>query len=178
MVLFKTRSDRFAALRDLLLAVAFLASPASAASAADLRAELQPFAFLVGSCWTGTFPNATSTDTHCFETVYGGLFIRDRHVVRGAKTPYEGESIHAWDAKQKKLVFTYWASNGMVSTGTAEPQASGEIVFPEEHSSGVSIKSVWTPRGADAYDIWVAEMKDGQWREQWRMTMKRDAAAK
>ncbi len=162
-----------------LLAVVLGASPAAGgASASAVRAELKPFEFLVGSCWTGTFPNGTSTDTHCFEPVYGGLFVRDRHIVRGAKTPYEGESIHAWDAQQKKLVFTYWASSGDISTGTSEPQASGEIVFPEAHSSGVSIKSVWTPRGPDTYDVWAAEMKDGQWREQWRMTMKRDAPAK
>jgi hypothetical protein len=162
-----------------LIAVVLLAAPEPPASPASsgVRAELKPFEFLLGSCWTGTFPNGTSTDTHCFEPVYGGLFVRDRHVVRGAKTPYEGESIHAWDATQKKLVFTYWASNGAVSTGTAEPQASGEIVFPEAHSGGASIKSVWTPRGPDAYDVWVAEMKDGQWREQWRMTMRRDAPA-
>ena len=70
-----------------LLAVVLGASPA-AGGAAEVRAELKPFAFLVGSCWTGTFPNGTSTDTHCFEPVYGGLFIRDRHVVRGARTPY------------------------------------------------------------------------------------------
>jgi hypothetical protein len=155
-----------------LLALALAADAAPAA----VRAELKPLQFLVGSCWTGTFPDGVQTDTHCFEPVYGGQFIRDRHVVRKGKTPYEGETIHAWDAKQKKLVFTYWANNGSISTGTADPQPSGEIVFPESHSAGLAIKSVWTPKGADAYDVTVSEQKDGQWKELWRMAMKRDAA--
>lgn len=160
---------------DGLLALALLAAPAAPASApASVRPELKPFEFLVGSCWTGTFPDGKATDTHCFEPVYGGRFIRDRHVVRGAKMPYEGESIHAWDATRKKLVFTYWASDGSISTGTSEPQPSGEILFPEDHSSGSAIRSVWTPKGADAYEVLVSEVKEGQPREMWRMTMKRD----
>jgi hypothetical protein len=157
-----------------LLALALVAGNAGPA---EVRAELKPLQFLVGSCWTGTFPDGTKTDTHCFEPVYGGLFIRDRHVVRGGKTLYEGETIHAWDPRQKRLVFTYWANNGSISTGFADPQPSGEIVFPEDHSSGAAIRSVWTPRGPDSYEILVSEQKDGQSRELWRMTMKREAAA-
>jgi hypothetical protein len=166
-----------------LLALALVAGAEPAAGASgpiEVRAELKPLQFLVGSCWTGTFPDGAKTDTHCFEPVFGGLFIRDRHVVHGAKTPYEGETIHAWDPKQKRLVFTYWASSGSISTGFAEPQASGEIVFPEDNvSSGGRqiIKSVWTPH-ADSYDVTVSEQKDGQWRELWHMTMKRAAAGK
>lgn len=157
-----------------LLALALLAP----ASPAAVRAELQPLAFLVGSCWTGTFPDGVQTDTHCFEPVYGGQFIRDRHVVRGGKVPYEGETIHAWDAKAKSLVFTYWANNGSISTGRAQPQPSGEIVFPESHSAGLTLKTVWTPKGPDAYEVVVTEEKDGQSKELWRMAMKRDAAKK
>ena len=158
---------------DGLLAVVLLAGPASAP--ASVRAELAPLQFLVGSCWTGTFPDGKVTDTHCFEPVFGGQFIRDRHVVRGAKEPYEGESLHAWDPRKKSLVYTYWASNGTLSTGTAQPQPSGEIVFPEDHSSGSSIRSVWTPH-ADSYDVVVSEQTDDQWRELWRMTLKRQAS--
>lgn len=158
---------------DGLLALALVASDAPA-----VRAELEPFAFLVGSCWTGAFKDG-STDTHCFEPVYGGAFVRDRHVVRGAKQPYEGETIHAWDARQKRLVFTYWASDGSLTTGVAEPKPSGEIVFPQEHESAAGrrvLRSVWTPSGPDSYDVVVAEQKDGAWRELWRMAMKREAA--
>ena len=141
-----------------------------------LRAELQPLAFLVGSCWTGAFPDGKSRDTHCYEAVYAGQFVRDRHVVRGGTRPYEGETIYAWDPKQKRIVFTYWNSDGGISTGVVEP-GDGEIVFPEAHADGsgqMTLKTVWTLRDADTYDSWVAQFRDGQWREMWRMTMRRE----
>ena len=161
-----------------LLALVVAAGPAAPT---EVRAELKPFQFLVGSCWTGTFPDGKATDTHCFEPVYGGQFIRDTHVVKGPK-PYEGESIHAWDAQKKKLVYVYWANSGSISFGTSEPQASGEIVFPQADvasSAGtVAIKSTWTPRGPDSYEVWASHLKDGEWKETWRMVMKRDVKGK
>lgn len=166
----------------LALAAGPLAPPAGAAGAAAVREELKPFQFLVGSCWTGTFPDGKATDTHCFESVYGGQFIRDTHVVRNGPKPYEGESIHAWDAQKKQLVYVYWATSGSISFGTSEPQPSGEIVFPQADVSSsagtVAIKSTWTPRGADTYEVWASQLKDGEWKETWRMVMKRDAKGK
>jgi hypothetical protein len=154
-----------------------LALAAATTGAADVREPLRPLAFLVGSCWTGAFPDGKSTDTHCFECVFDGQFIRDRHVVRGGKTPYAGETIYAWHPKRQKIVYTYWASDGSLSTGEAQPGGAGEIVFPEAHASEggeMTIKNVWSRKGADAYEVWVAEKKDGQWRELWRMTLRRD----
>lgn len=151
------------------------AVPSPQASA--VREPLAPLAFLVGSCWTGTFPDGKATDTHCFESMYDGHFIRDRHIVKGGK-PYQGETIYGWDARAKKIVFTYWNSDGGISTGSAEP-AAGEIVFPETHAlqggGQMTIKTVWSKTGTDAYDVYAAQLKDGQWREMWRMTMRRTA---
>ena len=143
--------------------------------AAGVRAELRPLAFLVGSCWAGTFPDGKATDTHCFESLFDGKFIRDRHTVRGGKVPYAGETIYAWDPKQKKVVYTYWASDGGISTGVMEPTASGELEFPEEYrgTSQIRLKNVWARRTADTYEVWVAQQKDGAWREMWRMSLRR-----
>jgi hypothetical protein len=158
-----------------LFALVLAAGPAAPA---QVREELKPFQFLVGSCWTGTFPDGKATDTHCFEPVYGGQFIRDTHVVKGGPKAYEGESIHAWDAQKKKLVYVYWANSGSISFGTSEPQASGEIVFPladvASSAGTVAIKSTWTARGADSYEVSSSQLESGQWRELWRMVMKRD----
>jgi hypothetical protein len=161
------------------LGIAALCAVVATAAAAELRDELRPLQFLVGSCWTGTFPDGKATDTHCFEPVFEGQFLRDRHVVRGAKKAYAGESLYAWDPKQKKVTYMYWNSDGGISTGVAEPGSPGEITFPEEHTSSggeTTLKSVWTRRGDDAYDVWSAQKKDGQWREMWRMTLRRDPA--
>jgi hypothetical protein len=131
-----------------------LAAAAQQQAAGSLREPLRPLEFLVGSCWTGTFPRGTSTDTHCFESVFDGQFVRDRHVVR----------------------YTYWASDGGLSTGTMEP-GKGEIVFSESYASetgGMKMRNVWTPTGADSYDVVLAQWKDGEWRDMWRMTMHRE----
>lgn len=147
-----------------------------ASEAGPLRDPLRPLQFFVGSCWTGTFPGGKTTDTHCFDSVFGGKFVRDRHIVRGGKEPYEGETIYGWDPRQKKVVYTYWASDGGLSTGTME-QVDGGLMFPESYEGdrgSAKMRNVWTITGADTYDVVVSQSKDGVWREMWRMTMRRD----
>ena len=79
---------------------------------------LQPWAALVGHCWVGDAPGNTGTDKHCFETVYGGQHIRDRHQVSvGGKVVYSGEAIYS--AKGPQVIFTYWNSLGGLGTGSA-----------------------------------------------------------
>ena len=149
---------------------------AQAPAPASLSEPLRPLEFLVGSCWTGTFPGGKSTDTHCFEPVFAGTFIRDRHVVRGGKQPYEGETIYGWDPRQKKVIYTYWASDGAISTGSME-RVQGGLMFPESYAGdrgGVTMRNVWTITGPDSYDVVVSQLKDGAWREMWRMTMRRE----
>lgn len=141
----------------------------------SIREPLRPLEFLVGSCWTGTFPGGKATDTHCFESVFGGTFVRDRHVVRGGKGPYEGETLYAWDPKQKRVAYTYWASDGAISTGTMEA-GRAEFVFSESYAAdggGLKLRNVWRITGTDTYDVEVSQWKDGGWREMWRMTMRR-----
>lgn len=140
-----------------------------------LRQELRPLQFLVGSCWTATFPDGKQIDTHCFESVYRGQFLRDRHVVRGAKSPYEGETLYAWDPKQKKVVYTYWASDGGISTGFVVP-APGEIRFQESYAGaggGLELETVWKRQGENGYQARVRQRKDGEWREMWTMEFSR-----
>jgi hypothetical protein len=154
-----------------------MAIAAQAPASGSLSEPLRPLQFLVGSCWTGTFPGAKSTDTHCFEPVYDGKFLRDRHVVRGGKQPYEGETIYAWDPKQKKVTYTYFASDGGVSTGTMETVRGG-LVFSESYEGergGLKMRNLWTVTGPDSYDVVVSQWKDGEWREMWRMNMRRSA---
>src|SRR4051812_49896955 len=79
--------------------VALAGMPSAArAQGARVNPAFKPLEFLVGSCWTGTFPDGKQTDTHCFEWLYDRHFIRVRHVVRGGP-PYEGESTYRVDPK-------------------------------------------------------------------------------
>jgi hypothetical protein len=92
---------------------------AGAASVGTIaEAPLRPWAALVGHCWVGEAPGGAGNDKHCFESVYGGEHIRDRHVVTVAgKEVYAGESIYS--AKGPQVTFTYWNSLGGLGTGTA-----------------------------------------------------------
>ena len=94
--------------------------------AAATPVPLQPLAGLVGHCWRADIAKDV-TDTHCFEAVYDGGHIRDRHAVTQAgKTVYAGETIYS--AEAGKLVFTYFNSLGGVGRGTASTE-SGRVHF-------------------------------------------------
>jgi hypothetical protein len=88
---------------------------------------LAPWAYLVGHCWTGPAPVPGGTDRHCFESVYDGQHVRDRHVVTiGGREVYAGESLYS--VRGNKVVFTYWNSMGGFGTGGAA-FASGKWTF-------------------------------------------------
>ena len=81
--------------------------------------QLQPFAALVGHCFVGPLPGNDGTDRHCFESVYGGQHVRDRHVVTvDGKDVYEGETLYS--ARGGQVIFTYWNSLGGLGTGEAK----------------------------------------------------------
>jgi hypothetical protein len=87
-----------------------------AAQAATAQApSLSPFKPFLGACWKADF-SAAVHDTHCFEAMYGGAHIRDRHEVQDSgKTVYAGETIYSADGPD--LVFTYFNSLGGVGQG-------------------------------------------------------------
>ena len=148
-----------------------------AAPAPALTAELQPLAPLVGSCWRATFPNATSTDTHCYTAMLGGRFIRDVHVVEGGPTPYSGESVYRWDPQARRIRYEYYASDGGYSSGFADRTPTG-FDFPEETYVGgdgqtMVLRTVQTGNGEAYARTTSARQPDGNWREMWTMRFTR-----
>lgn len=96
---------------DLLLSLA-------AATQGLAQPALQPLSRFVGHCWSGEAPGGGGTDRHCFEAVYGGQHIRDRHTVKvGGKTVYAGESLYS--VENGAVTFSYWNSMGGVGHGRA-----------------------------------------------------------
>ena len=94
-----------------MLLALLIAAEVTGAPTANLSA-FKPF---VGSCWSAEF-SATVSDTHCFEELYGGAHIRDRHEVQdGAKTIYAGETTYSGDGPA--LVFIYLNSLGGIGRG-------------------------------------------------------------
>ena len=94
-----------------------------AAAATFAQPLLQPWSYFVGHCWVGPAPGNRGEDRHCFESVFGGQHVRDRHdvTVNGRKV-YEGETLYS--VHGPKVVFTYWNSLGGLGTGSAT--ASGD----------------------------------------------------
>jgi hypothetical protein len=130
-------------------------APGATSPLVPLRAELEPLRFLIGHCWRGEFSNK-AVDTHCFETVYGGQHVRDRHEVIGPDAPYRGETLYSWDGSVKRVGYTYWNSVGGVSRGTVAGNAGG-LDFGSETYTGadghkMTVSTIWRKIGGDAYE--------------------------
>lgn len=159
-----------------MAAVAMAGAPSVAADD-----PLAPMGFLVGSCWKGTFPGGGGvTDTHCFEAVHGGRFIRDRHIVEGAPRAYSGETLYRWDAAARTIRYAYDASDGGHSDGTARG-VEGALVF-DDHYTGADgaplvMRATWTRDGADAYKVLTEAQEGGAWKPKFNLRFERVAAA-
>lgn len=148
-----------------------LAAASPPATGPEIPAHFQPFAFLVGGSWVGTFPNGKTTDEHRFVWVYDGQFIRDVHVVKGDGEPYHGESIYAWDAKNKKVIFWYWANSGGFSTGFFD--VDGNKLQAREDYTGeqeMEMRSTWEKISDNQFDAHQYKLEDGEWKKIWTIS--------
>jgi uncharacterized protein YndB with AHSA1/START domain len=127
---------------------------AAAQSPPSLKQGLEPLAFLVGHCWVGTFSDGQE-DRHCFDSVYDGQHVRDRHEVRGGARVYRGETLYSWDGEARAVTYTYWNSLGGVSRGTMRTD-NGRLSFGDESYTGpdgrrITMSTHWR-RDGDAYE--------------------------
>jgi hypothetical protein len=165
----------------LLTCSALIAVAAFVPASADTpqTPQLQPLAFLAGQCWSGPFGGGKATDEHCFEWMYDGRFLRDRHIVRGGEKPYLGETLYFWDATGNAIAYIYFNSDGGVSRGLVRPEGD-TLVFPSErYSDGGATRefgTTWKREGEDRYVAVTRELKDGKWQEAWRVDFRRTRA--
>ncbi len=139
------------------------------------RAEFSGLEQLIGHCWQAAFPDGKRVDTHCFSEVYGGVHIKDEHVVCGPGAPYYGETWYSVDRKDSNITFRYFNSIGGYSEGVVKFDGQ-QIYFPEERyqqgTKEVVYKTIWTL----SQDQYISEMlrKDDQhetgWLPIWVMT--------
>lgn len=161
----------------MLAAVVALGLAGVPAAAAD--DPLGPMAFVVGSCWKGAFtPDGKVTDTHCFEAVYGGRFIRDRHIVEGARGAYSGETLYRWDAAARTIRYAYAASDGGHSEGTARA-VEGGLRFEDRYlgadGKALVMRASWMREGADAYVATTEAEEGGVWKPKFTVRFQRVA---
>jgi hypothetical protein len=156
-----------------------VATIASATDAPVPEKPLQPLDFWVGHCWEGKFADGKATDRHCFEPMLDGHFVRDRHVVRGEKPDYSGETIYWFDAATKRIKYMYFNSIGGVSTGTVDAQGE-RLQFPsEEYKLGdgqvQTFRTSWDRDGTDGYIARTEQQAPGKWVEVWKVHFSRVA---
>ena len=139
----------------------------SAASASDTpkpgNPSFGPVGDLAGRCFTGTLPNG-HVDVHCFRAIYGGAFIRDRHVVTGGAGPYCGQTLYAPVRDEEPIRFWYWANSGDVREGTVLIRP-GALVFPEtvrSETGTVDYRTTWQ-LAPDGYRSVLEQRRDGEW---------------
>ena len=102
-------------------------------AAAPQTADLSAFKQLIGACWRAEF-SVNVQDTHCFEALYGGAHVRDRHEVQdGGKTVYAGDTTYSADGPD--LIFVYVNSLGGVGRGKV-------------HAGGVMLRFTGTMRSS------------------------------
>lgn len=157
----------------LALAVFVLAAPAQAGDG-----PMAQMNFFQG-CWHGAFAGSTTvTDDRCFEPMLGGAYVRDTHQVRGAPGPYGGETIYYLDVEAHKLALTYYASDGGIERGFAEPDGHGGLIFPpgaftDADGSTLTLRATWVTDGPDRYIATAEMLEHGQWRQHMRITYTR-----
>jgi hypothetical protein len=161
--------------------ICFLVLIPSAAVAAPDPAY-QPLEFLAGHCWKGAFPGGKQTDEHCFTWVYGGKFLRDRHVVRAEGKPDAlGESIYFYDSAAKQLQYLYIESDGGFSRGPVSIEKDS-LVFPDtsfvEKGKTMVYRSRWQHGADHAYEV-LTEFKSGDaWVPGFKIHMEQGEEAK
>jgi len=134
-----------------MIAALILAAAAGAAPPAMAQPALQSWQAFVGHCWSGPAPGGKAVDVHCFEAVYGGQHVRDRHEVKvGDKTVYAGETLYSVEGGAVTL--TYWNSLGGIGRGRATANGA-ELTFSGEMRG--------TPNGASEAFAATWHMVDG-----------------
>jgi len=136
---------------------------------------MAPFAPLIG-CWRGAFEgNADLHDERCFAPMLEGRYVRDTHFVR--PTSYGGETIYFVDAQRAGLAFTYYASDGSMSSGAVRAE-EGALVFDAHTYVGADgatqrLRSRWTIESAERFVVVSEREVDGVWQPWGRITYTR-----
>ena len=159
--------------RHAVYALSCLLVLTAVAKSQDNSERFDPVSLLAGSCWEGAFPNG-ATDLHCWEWALGGAYLRDRHKVRGAGSPYAGETLYGWDSDSSALHYWYFNSLGGRSEGGIQKIDGEERWLITESYAGatpgqdepskIEMRNFMTVED-DAYTM-ITEQRDGaSWKE-------------
>lgn len=125
-----------------------------ASSTNDPLAEMGWFRDLVGSCWTGTYAGGAISDTQCYDLQYGRFMRGTIEVVQKDRPHSRGDSVFAWNAKEKRIDYWFWADNGHY--GSSEAFVEGNAIRFQSKDT----RRIWTRIDADSFRV-VQEKQEG-----------------
>ncbi len=173
--------------KTLLLLACLAAGPAFAQSAAKPAAQpaaapaspapgdltaFRWFGQLAGSCWKATHPDGKTSDVQCYTSQYG-KFIRGS--IKVSPGNFEGESLYWWDAKNNRVAYQQWASNGLVARGEAtfDGEAMLYIDAPRPGTTESMSRSAWRRVDAKTFTVSREQREAGAWKEAFKVTYTR-----
>jgi hypothetical protein len=154
----------------LIAALALAAAPA----AAQERYHLEDFNTIADGCYVGAFDNQPGLrDERCFERLFDGRVLRDRHTVLG--TGYSGETFYAWNAETQRVEVMYYASDGGLMTGRVSEEPDGFLWLLDGRYVGADgnvqhLRSRWIMSGQDGFIVESDRLEDGAWVRFMRIT--------
>jgi hypothetical protein len=168
----------------LALLLGFASILTSAADAQPSSDPLAPFGWfkdMAGHCWSGTYPDGTTSDTQCYSVQFGRL-LRGTIELSGMHggqpvDDFQGDSVYAWNPKTNRVQYTFWASDG--SYGTGEMYRDGErLVFPptDAADSPGAMRSVWRRLDADSFVVTREKRQGETWGKVFEVTYRRTDA--
>lgn len=121
-----------------------------------------PLEQLSGACWVADVPSEgeapAAQNIHCFEKMFGGQFVRDRHeFISDGVDPIVGESVYARDEVGLKI--TNYSELGSIEQARADVTESGELVFQVSKK----IRSILQVIDENSYELRQEERKGGRW---------------
>ena len=166
-----------------VLSATFLLLAAPVVSAGAL-ANFGWFAGLVGSCWSGQFPDGKTRHSQCYTSQFD-RFVRGTATLSGEHDgqmtdQFFGDSVFAWDEKDQKIVYYIWGSDG--SHGRYEASYAGdELVFPvrsRKDPAVIAYRSVWRRIDADTFEVRRESPDAAGWKTELTVVYRRDGAAR
>lgn len=138
-----------------LLLTLLLIFPVSQGLAQTQSPTTKALDYFLNACWHGQFIGSEDTDVHCYRQMVNSQFVRDNHMVNSTRGKYGGETIFWWDNEKQHLNYTYWDTNGGVSTGLMRKTEEG-FVSPDETYEGrngekMVIRTRWLIMSNDKY---------------------------
>jgi hypothetical protein len=132
------------------------------------------FAGLAGSCWKSSRPEERSdlSATRTSSTASSGARSSS---TKARRSPDEGDSVFAYDANARLIIYSQWSSNGSIGFGQAT-LVNGELIFQNHTPDNAEspTRSVWRKVDADSFKVSRQRRSDqGAWAEESAITYSR-----